>query len=56
VADKDAIESGRMDEVNAHPNGPTEPDEMEVLAQHFAYDESVGTFHGWIGDDDEDDA
>lgn len=45
-------ESAHMDEVNRHPTGPTESDEMEVLNSLYEYDEETGTFKSFVGDDD----
>jgi hypothetical protein len=40
-----------MANVNVHPNGPTDPDEMEKLASRYPYDEKSGTFSLTVGDD-----
>ena len=45
-------EIAHMEDVNRHPTGPTEPDEMEVLGSLYQYDEKTGTFSSHVGDDD----
>jgi hypothetical protein len=34
-----------IDQVNVHPNGPTQDDEMEVLGSLYLYDSKLGVFH-----------
>lgn len=45
-------EQDHINEVNVHPTGPTEADEMEVLASLYAYDSKLGVFHASLFDDD----
>lgn len=41
-----------MEDVNTVPNGPTEPDEFEVLNTLYLYNDRTGAFMSHVGDDD----
>jgi len=38
-------EQDHINEVNVHPTGPTEADEMVVLSSLYSYDSKLGVFH-----------
>ncbi len=38
------IEKANIEKVNVHPSGPTEDDEMKILASLFFYDSDKGVF------------
>lgn len=45
-------EQDHINKVNVHDTGPTEADEMEVLASLYAYDSVLGVFHTPLFEED----